>query len=263
MANYYNSPYYSKPIEVENIDWEILLIITDNLGRESIYSWYDVVEKNTESFYINKCLLWWFLKKIPESVLIIWFWGWAFAKYLEDHIEKIDITWIEIDKTMLEIARKEFKVKTNNLYISDALEALKTIIKQNKKYDLILIDVYWSDWEIPKYFWENTFAYKLSRILKIDWTISINYSNYKNNENGRLEKYNKIHSNFLKYFSKNYSFLIKWKKDNWNKVWIYNLDKKYSKSDFESNYLKNVELGKIKYDEKIFSDFKIKKTKLK
>ena len=110
MTNYYNSKFYSKPIEVENIDWEILVIINDSKNREVIYSWYDIKEKNTESTYINKCLLWWFIKQIPEKVLIIWFWWWAFAKYLEDHIQNINITWIDIDKTMVDIAKKELLV---------------------------------------------------------------------------------------------------------------------------------------------------------
>jgi hypothetical protein len=57
MTKYYKSIFYSKPIEVEDIDGEILVIIKDNLDRESIYSWYDIKEKNTESIYINKCLL--------------------------------------------------------------------------------------------------------------------------------------------------------------------------------------------------------------
>ena len=42
MTNYYNSKFYSKPIEVENIDWEILVIINDSKNREVIYSWYDI-----------------------------------------------------------------------------------------------------------------------------------------------------------------------------------------------------------------------------
>lgn len=257
MSKFYKSEFYSKPIEIADIEWEKLIIITDNQNRESIYSWYDVIEQNTQSFYINKCLFWGFVKRIPENVLIIWFWGWAFAKYLEDHIQNINITWIEIDKAMAQIASKEFYVRTKDIYLDDANIALDKIIDDKKCYDLVLIDVYWPDWEIPEYFWEDIFIKKLSKVLKINWTISINYSNYDIDENDRLKKYEKIHSNFLKCFSKNYSFLIEWKKDNWNKVWIYNLDKQYSKSDFELNYLENVKLGKIKYDKKLYSDFKI------
>lgn len=254
MPNYYNSKFYSKPIEVENIDWEILVIITDSFERETIYSWYDIKEKNTESIYINKCLLWWFIKKIPENVLIIWFWWWAFAKYLEDHIKNVNITWIEIDETMVEIAKKEFKVKTNDFYISDAIEAINKLIKENKKYDLILIDVYWSDWEIPEYFQEKAFSENIKKLLKTDWVISINFSNYELENKKNSEKYNKIHSNFISCFWGYYSHLLAWKNDRWNVIWIYNLDKKYSWDDFDSNYLDKVKKWEIIYDPKIIKN---------
>lgn len=263
MTKYYKSKYYDKPIEVENIDWEILVIINDNLGRESIYSWYDVEEKNTESIYINKCLLWGFIKKIPENVLIIWFWWWAFTKYLEDHIVNINITWIDIDEAMIKIAKNELKVKINDIYISDCLEAFEKIIEKNKKqpknelslkYDLILIDVYWSDWKIPEYFSEKIFCEKINEILKKDWTISINYSNYDLENN----KYKKIHSNFLDVFSKYYSHILSWKNDKWNVMWIYNLNKFYSAKDYDNNYLKQVKNWKILFDEKIINNTVVK-----
>ena len=34
MTKYYNSQFYSKPIEVENIEWEIIVTITNNLNRK-------------------------------------------------------------------------------------------------------------------------------------------------------------------------------------------------------------------------------------
>lgn len=259
MQKKYKSKFYKFPIEVSDIGWEKLVIITDNQKRESIYSWYDVVEKNSQSFYINKCLLWWFIKKIPKSVLIIWFWAGSFWKYLEDHIQEINITWIEIDKTMIDIAKNEFWIKTKDLYISETNLALEKIIKLHKQFDLILIDVYWNDWEIPDYFSKEIFFIKLQKILKSNWTISINYSNYNIEFKNRLEKYKTIHSNFLKYFSKFHSFIYEEKKDNWNKVWIYNLDKKYLKDDFEKNYLSHTKNWFIKHDKNLYKNFKTKK----
>jgi len=43
---------------------------------------------------------------------------------------------------MIEIAKNELKIKTNDLYISDALEKLDSLINENKNYDLVLIDAY-------------------------------------------------------------------------------------------------------------------------
>lgn len=254
MSKFYNSRFYSKPIEVVNIWWEILVIITDNNGREIIYTWYDIVDKNTESIYINKCILWWFIKKIPKNVLIIWFWWWAFAKYLEDHINEINIEWIDIDKTMFEIAKKELKVKTNIFYIMDASNALDKIIEQWKIYDLVLIDVYWWDWEIPKYFNEEEFFKRTKKVLKDDWVLSINFADFNLENIEKTNIFNKIHNNLINIFWEYYSHLLLWNNDRWNIMWIYNLDKYYTASDYDNNYLEKVKNWEILYDEKIIKN---------
>lgn len=254
MSKYYNSKFYSKPIEVEDIDWEILVIVTDSLGRETIYSWYDVKEKNTESIYINKCLLWGFIKKIPKDVLIIWIWWWAFAKYLEDHIENINITWIDIDKTMVDIAKNELKVKTNDIHIIDAYEGVEKLVKTRKKYDLILIDVYWWNWEMPKYFQEESFFENIKELLWKEWTLSINFSNYDSLNEKIISNYYEIHAILISIFWKFYSHILSWIYNKWNVAWIYNLDKFYESSDFDSNYLEKVKNWEIINDEKIIND---------
>lgn len=251
MNKYYKSKFYSKPIEVVNILWEIIVIITDNIGREIIYTWYDIIEKNTESIYINKCLLWGFIKKIPENVLIIWFWWWAFAKYLEDHIKNINITWIDIDGSMFEIAKNELKVKTNDFYVLDAFEAIKKINQENKSYDLVLIDIYNSDWEIPEYLTEKIFFEEIKKILQKESVISINFADYDLNNEEKSKKYNKIHLNLIETFWKYYSHLLASENNRWNVMWIYNLNKFYNTLEYDSNYLKKVNDWEIIFDEKI------------
>lgn len=257
MTKYYNSQFYSKPIEVENISWEIIVTITDNFNRKIIYSWYDIVENNTQSMYINKCLLWWFIKKIPGKILIIWFGWWAFAKFLEDHVRNIEITGIDIDKSMIEIAKNELEVKTNDLYISDIFETLEVLINENKNYDLVLIDVYWADWEIPKYFEEKIFFEKVKKVLFSDWVLSINFSNYNILNQEKNIFYNKIHSNLISIFWEYYSHLICENDKIWNIAWIYNLDKDYLESDFNSNYIKNYKAWNIIYNAKILENTRI------
>ena len=254
MSKLYSSKFYSKPIEVVNIEWEILVIITDSNWREIIYTWYDIVEKNTQSTYINKCLLWWFIKKIPKNVLIIWFWWWAFAKYLEDHTKKINIEWIDIDETMIEIAKKELKVKTNDFYIMDALIALDKIIEHKKLYDLVLIDVYWWDWEIPEYFNEKLFFEKTKQVLKSDWVVSINFADYDLKNTDKKNKYDLIHLNLLEQFWEYYSQMLIGENDRWNVIWIYNLDKFYVASDYDNIYQENVKTWEIIYDENIIKN---------
>jgi|GEM_PF-1177993 hypothetical protein len=43
---------------------------------------------------------------------------------------------------MVDIAKKELLVETNDIYISDANIAIEKLIIKKEKYDLILIDVY-------------------------------------------------------------------------------------------------------------------------
>lgn len=255
MPNYYKSEFYKKPIEVENIEWEKLVIITDNKDRKIIYSWYDILEKNTSSIYINKCLLWGFIRWIPKNILIIWFWGWTYAKYIEDNIKtNTNITWIDIDKTMIEISKKEFNVQTDDLYILDAKEALEILVKKRNKYNLILVDIY--DWscEIPKYFQWYSFIDNISKLLIKNGIISVNYSDYDLNNKKRSWDYKKIHNNLINGFWKYYSHILSWKNDRWNVMWIYNIDKNYTSEDYNLNYLELVQKWLINYDENIIKD---------
>jgi 23S rRNA G2069 N7-methylase RlmK/C1962 C5-methylase RlmI len=43
---------------------------------------------------------------------------------------------------MFEIAKKELFVKSDNFIVSDALIALKELVENNLKYDLVLLDIY-------------------------------------------------------------------------------------------------------------------------
>lgn len=256
MTNYYKSKFYKQDIEVENIDWEILVNIINNSWNKIIYSWYDIVDKTSYSPYISKCLLWSFIKQIPKNVLIIWFWGWAFAKYLEDYISEINITWIEIDEAMIKIAKKEMWVKTNNFFNLDAHESLEILSKKNNKFDTIFIDVYDSNWKIPNYFSLITFFDKIKKILTPSWSLIINYADYSWNN---IDFYDKIHSNILQLFSKNYIHILNWKDDSGNISGIYNLDKDYSSEELVLNYLNKVQNSEINYDSNLIKNIILKK----
>ena len=120
MQKFYKSDFYKEPIEVNNINWEIIVEITTQIGEKVIYSWYDIIEKYSLSEYINKSLLWSFINNIPKKVLVLWFWWGSYIKFLEDHIEWVEIYWVDIDEQMLKISKEIIWVKTNNLFIEDA-----------------------------------------------------------------------------------------------------------------------------------------------
>ncbi len=237
----YNSNFYNYPIEVDNIWWEIIVTITTENKQKVIYSWYDVTEKTSYSPYINKCLLWSFIKHIPKNVLILWLWAWSFSKFLEDHIKNISITWIEIDETMVEIAKNEMKIKTHNIIIWDCFTVLDDLISENKTFDVILFDCYWVNSEIPENLMSENFLEKCKKVLLSDWIFSINMANYLENR----EKYNILENNLKQIFTPNHDLLLSWKNDFWNVVWIFNLDKNYKAQDYTKSYQKNVELWNI------------------
>jgi len=248
----YISKFYKEPIEVENIEWEIIVSVTDNNKNKIIYSIYDVIEKSSYSPYISKCLLGSFIKKIPKNILIIWFWAWAFGKYLEDYVSEVKITWIEIDEVMIEIAKKEMWVKTSIFFNLDALESIDILTKKkNNKFDSILIDIYDSNIEIPKYFEDLDFIKKIWFLLTTNWTISINFSDFL----GKNKKsYEKIHNNLITTLSKFYSHILSWTKENWNISWIYNLDKNYSSEEINLAYLEKVQNCEINYDSNLIKN---------
>jgi spermidine synthase len=134
----------------------------------------------------------------------------------------------------------------------DARFAISKLFRENKKFDLILIDCYWIDSEVPQELTTKIFFENVENILEKNWTISINMANFlidSNKENKeRIKKYREIHNNLKNIFWNYFSLLINPNLEWDNAVWIYNLDKYYSSKDFDDNYLEKVEKWEIKYD---------------
>jgi len=254
MTKYYKSQYYKYPIEVDNIQWEIIVTITDNSSRKIIYSWYDIINKNTNSNYITKGVLWWLLNWIPKKVLILWFWWWSYAKYLEDHFKNIRITGVDIDETMFQVAKNELGVKTNDLLLDKNDKLLEELIEKNIKYDLVFIDVYWYEWIIPEEYSKLEKYQNISKLLNKNWIISINFADYswKN-----IWKYNKIHHFLKKIFWENYLHINSEKDKKWNIIWIYNISKKYTNEEVSLNYLNLVKNKKVLYDSNMIKNIYI------
>ncbi|MDQ7023090.1 MAG: methyltransferase domain-containing protein [Candidatus Gracilibacteria bacterium] len=206
MQKFYTSKFYKNPIEVNNIKGEIIVTITTELGEKIIYSWYDVIEKQSLSEYINKSLLGSFINKIPKKVLVLGLGGGSFVKFLEEHIEGVEIYGVDIDESMIKISKEIMKVKTNNLFLSDAEEFVNKLISENNiNFDSILIDCYGGNSKIPEHLLLQPFFYKCSQVLSEKGIISINMANFEQEE----YTYKKMHKNIISQLNnKNYNLLL-------------------------------------------------------
>lgn len=263
MKKKYNSKFYKSPIIVDSINGDILVYVKTNKWREVIYSWYNTVEKKCHIPYINKCLLWWFIHWIPKSVLILWLWGGSYAKYLEDHVNDINITWVDIDEAMIDISEKEIKLTTTDIICDSSENAVKELKKLNKKYDLILLDCYLWDWEIPVWVTYDDFLQNCKDLLTTNWILSINFSEFfLDNEAKdivRVIRYREMHKILKTIFWGFFTLFLVWE-ENWsNSMWIYNLNKFYTAEDYKNNYLECVEENNIIFDQNIISDIYIDK----
>mgnify|MGYP001942307231 CR=1 FL=1 len=256
MPKYYKSKFYDSPIEVLNDNWDVSVTIKDCFGRKSIYSWYNLEDKNSQSHYINKCLLGGFLQQDIKNILVIWVWWGAFVKYLEDHVPGVTITGIEIDEAMIEIAQKELNIKSKDMIVWDISDVIDQLSDRGAYYDLILFDVYWWTWEIPKSVTNNDLFLKLKSLLENDWIFSINYSNFyplwESFIDISVSKYYKtIHKSLQDVFWGNFLAFLSGESEWGNVAGIYNLKKKHTLNEIKSIYYKKVQSNEIILDSRI------------
>jgi len=257
MTKYYKSDFYKNPIEVENIEWEIFVNIITDSWEKIIYSWYDLIDKTSYSPYIKNSLLSSFIWEIPKNILILGFWGWSYAKYFKDYMwENINITWIEIDSSMIEIAKKEFNLNDINYFNLDVKDSIDILNKKkNNKFDTIFIDIYDENSKIPEFFLDENFIKKIINLLAKDSKIIINYANYNNNEKFYLN----IENIFLKNLgNKEKIEILNWENDFWNIVTVYNLKEKITSENLILEYLQKVQVWDINYDSNLITNVFLK-----
>ncbi len=109
-----------------------------------------------------------------ESILILGVAGGSVIKTLVEEVKfKGQITGIEIDEEIVEIANKYFKlseIKNLDLIIDDAFEF---VLKTKEKYDLIIIDIF-QDTTMPNFLFEDFFINRVNYLLKRDGFILFN-----------------------------------------------------------------------------------------
>jgi len=109
-----------------------------------------------------------------EKILVLGVAGGSVIKTLSDEIKfKGNITGVEIDKDVVEIANKYFKlneIKNLELIIDDAFEF---VLKTKNKYDLIIIDIF-QDTKMPNFLFEDFFINRINFLLKTEGFILFN-----------------------------------------------------------------------------------------
>lgn len=109
-----------------------------------------------------------------ETILILGVAGGSVIKTLVNEVKfKGKITGVEIDKDIVEIANKYFKldeVKNLELFVDDAFEY---VLKTKQKYDLIIIDIF-QDTTMPNFLFEDFFINRINFLLKTEGFILFN-----------------------------------------------------------------------------------------
>lgn len=139
-----------------------------------------------------------------NSVLVLGGGGFSYPKYYISHYSDKTMDVIEINSKLIDISFKYLYLdrlfaehdpnhKRLNIYCTDAYDF---IIKTNRKYDGVFIDLY-VDNEPLDIIFEERFIYNIKRILNKDKFLSINYILHE----GSLDKFYKFKELLSKYFT--------------------------------------------------------------
>lgn len=142
------------------------------------------------------------LKKVrgqkPEvkSCLILGLGGGSAARLVRKYWSDAEITGVELDPVMIDLGMKYLglaSVKVN-IKIQDAIEFCQKVLAENKKYDLVLIDIYVGD-KIPEKFETEDFVKNVKELVAENGTCVFNRLFFDENKGyaihfgKKLEKY--------------------------------------------------------------------------
>ncbi|CAF1669617.1 unnamed protein product, partial [Didymodactylos carnosus] len=124
---------------------------------------------------------------------------------LRHYYPTVNITIVEIDPMVVELAQKYFNFKYDsalNVIISDGREYIrKLVLNENKKFDLIMFDAYEEYDIIPFYMKTREFFQELNFLLKPNIGILVTNLVYI------YKSYSRLRKTLSLIFDKNYSFL--------------------------------------------------------
>lgn len=132
-----------------------------------------------------------------NNILLLGVAGGSVIKTLVDEIKfKGNITGVEIDPAMIEVANTYFKlneIPNLNIVIDDAFEF---VLKTKETYDLIIIDVF-QDTTMPNFLFEDFFINRVNFLLRKDGFILFNTMVINDGNRDRNLKYkSKFNGNY-------------------------------------------------------------------
>jgi len=132
-----------------------------------------------------------------QSILVLGVAGGSVIETLKKEIKfEGQITGVEIDPVVVELATKYFGLgKYNNvsIVIDDAFEF---VLKSKEKYDLIIIDIF-QDTTMPNFLFEDFFINRINFLLKVNGFILFNTMILNKNDSERNFDYrNKFDRNY-------------------------------------------------------------------
>ncbi len=124
-----------------------------------------------------------------ESILVLGVAGGSVIKTLVDEIKfKGQITGVEIDPAIIEIANTYFQLNQISNLLIVIEDAFEFVLKTKETYDLIIIDIF-QDTEMPNFLFEKFFINRVGELLKNNGYILFNTMLLNEKQNQRNNAY--------------------------------------------------------------------------
>lgn len=156
---------YSKSLEVT---WNNGELVLDSANTNySFGSLQRILKKGLKYIGFDR------IKKF-DNILVLGVAGGSVIKTLVNDVQfKGSITGVEIDKEAIQIAKNYFNIDeiANLILIND--NAFEFVLKNNQKYDLVIIDIF-LDTTMPNFLFEDFFINRITTLLNLNGFILFN-----------------------------------------------------------------------------------------
>ncbi len=191
-------------ILVEELDWKRCMVFGRRSKHPDYQSCINMSEPNYLVFSYTKLVLAGLsILPKPKSILIIGLGGGTIPLSLEKLYPDSRIDTVEIDKSVVNVAKKWFFYKESinqKTYVLDGRVFVKRQLRNEKNYDLIILDAFNGDY-IPEHLMTKEFLFEIKKLLSSEGLLIANtFSNNQlyNHEsvtyNEAFDSFNYIHS---------------------------------------------------------------------